>query len=44
MAIIGAGAAGLVAAYELSKYPEFEIDVLEASSRVGGRVFTVGKL
>ena len=38
--IIGAGLSGLVAAYELGKL-NFDITVLEAQSRPGGRVFTL---
>ena len=37
--IIGAGLSGLVAAYELRKL-NFDISILEAQSRPGGRVFT----
>ena len=43
VAIIGAGPAGLVAAYELMKCEGVQIDIFEASERVGGRVLTVGK-
>ena len=44
VAIIGAGPAGLVAAYELLKCAGLEkIDIFEAGDRVGGRVLTVGK-
>ena len=43
VAIIGGGPAGLIAAYELLKSDGIEIDILEASDRVGGRVLTVGK-
>ena len=40
--IIGAGPAGLTAAYELSKYPgEYEITVLEESNCFGGISRTV---
>lgn len=38
--IIGAGLAGLAAAYELSKHPELELHILEENSEVGGRVCT----
>lgn len=38
--VIGAGLAGLVAAYELVKL-NFDVTVLEAQARVGGRVLTV---
>lgn len=37
--ILGAGMAGLVAAYELQKRGH-EVTIIEASNRVGGRVFT----
>ncbi|AEI89495.1 MAG: Protoporphyrinogen oxidase HemY/PPOX [Candidatus Midichloria mitochondrii] len=40
IAIIGAGPAGLTAAYRLHK-ANLDIDVFEARDRVGGRVFTV---
>ncbi len=40
--VVGAGIAGLVAAYELSK-AGFRVDVLEARDRTGGRNFTVRK-
>lgn len=39
--IIGAGLAGLAAAYELSKTGNYHITVLEARDRVGGRVHSV---
>lgn len=38
--VLGAGCAGLAAAYELQK-EGFEVTVLEARDRVGGRVWTV---
>lgn len=38
--VIGAGLAGLVAAYELSKL-DHDVTVLEAQARVGGRVLTI---
>jgi monoamine oxidase len=38
--VVGAGLAGLVAAYELER-PGFRVTVLEARPRVGGRVVTV---
>ena len=38
IAIIGAGAAGLVAAYELSKINNIEVTLYEASDRLGGRM------
>ena len=43
--IIGAGPAGLVTAYELSKRTNTpnQIEILEATGRVGGRVLTVGE-
>jgi monoamine oxidase len=37
--IIGAGIAGLVAAYELERLG-YDVEVLEASRRVGGRIYT----
>ena len=37
--IIGAGVAGLTAAFELREFG-FDITVLEATERIGGRVFT----
>ncbi|MBD2775826.1 flavin monoamine oxidase family protein [Iningainema tapete] len=37
--ILGAGIAGLVAAYELSKLGH-EVDIMEGSPRIGGRVLT----
>ncbi|ANE03150.1 protoporphyrinogen oxidase [Corynebacterium crudilactis] len=41
-AIIGAGLAGLTAAYEIHKAdPTAHIDVLEAGERIGGKLFTV---
>lgn len=39
--VIGAGLAGLAAAYELSKHPQYRITVLEQRNRVGGRVHAV---
>ncbi|GAB3592196.1 Protoporphyrinogen oxidase [Corynebacterium faecale] len=42
IAIIGAGLAGLTAAYEIHKTdPNIHIDVLEAGERIGGKLFTV---
>jgi monoamine oxidase len=38
--ILGAGIAGLVAAYELSK-AGYQVDILEASERIGGRSLTL---
>ncbi|MEJ5928069.1 protoporphyrinogen oxidase [Corynebacterium sp. H128] len=41
-AIIGAGLAGLTAAYELRQLdPDAEIDVFEADERIGGKLYTV---
>ncbi|MDF3055585.1 MAG: hypothetical protein K0Q74_1492 [Gammaproteobacteria bacterium] len=40
IAVIGAGLAGLAAAYRLMQYG-LEVDVFEAKNRAGGRVFTV---
>ena len=39
--IIGAGPAGLTAAYELSKHPQFAVTVLEEQNRAGGISCTV---
>ena len=36
VAVIGAGPAGMTAAYQLSKNPNVEVELFEASSRVGG--------
>lgn len=42
IAIIGAGLAGLTAAYEIHQAdPSAHIDVLEAGERIGGKLFTV---
>jgi monoamine oxidase len=38
--VIGGGAAGLMAAYELSKHNEHVI-ILEAKNRLGGRIYTI---
>nr|BAS29669.1 polyamine oxidase 5 [Selaginella lepidophylla] len=38
--IIGAGISGLAAARRLAKFPVFDLTVLEASHRVGGRIHT----
>ena len=38
IAIVGAGAAGLVAAYELSQIENIEVTLYEASDRIGGRM------
>ncbi|WP_151549704.1 MULTISPECIES: protoporphyrinogen oxidase [Corynebacterium] len=41
-AIVGAGLAGLTAAYELNKHDSSaQIDVYEAADRIGGKLFTV---
>ena len=40
IAIVGAGMAGLVAGYELKK-AGYDVTILEAQNRIGGRVFTV---
>jgi monoamine oxidase len=37
--VIGAGVAGLAAAYELEQLG-YQVEVLEASSRIGGRIYT----
>ena len=39
--IIGAGPAGLTAAYELTKYPQYQVTVLEADAVAGGISRTV---
>lgn len=42
IAIIGAGLAGLTAAYEIHKLdPHVEVEVFEATDRIGGKLFTV---
>ncbi|MDN6130965.1 MAG: FAD-dependent oxidoreductase, partial [Corynebacterium casei] len=44
IAIVGAGLAGLTAAYELREVAAAEdsqVDVFEASDRIGGKLFTV---
>jgi len=41
--IVGAGAAGLMAARELTK-SGFEVTVLEGRNRIGGRIFTMGNV
>jgi monoamine oxidase len=38
--VIGGGAAGLMVAFELSKH-KYNVTVLEAKNRLGGRIFTV---
>src|SRR6188508_3046013 len=42
VAILGAGIAGLTAAYELSK-AGYEVRIIEAKARPGGRSYTVRK-
>ena len=39
--VVGAGIAGLSAAKELCKHSSFDVKILEASQRVGGRVLTI---
>ncbi|MGH3753385.1 MAG: FAD-dependent oxidoreductase, partial [Pseudonocardiaceae bacterium] len=39
IAVLGAGIAGLVAGYELERLG-YDVVMLEADSRIGGRVFT----
>ena len=39
--VVGAGIAGIGAAKELSKNSDFDVKILEASQRVGGRVLTI---
>ena len=39
--VVGAGIAGVSAAKEVCKNPNFDVKILEASHRVGGRVLTV---
>ena len=41
IAVVGAGMAGLAAAYEIAKHPEVELTLFEASDRLGGTVETV---
>lgn len=41
IAIIGAGASGLVSAYELSRISNITINIFEASDKVGGRMDSV---
>ncbi|MBX9766283.1 MAG: FAD-dependent oxidoreductase [Bdellovibrionales bacterium] len=38
--IVGGGLAGLTIAYRLRRNPDFEVEIIEASHRVGGRVHT----
>lgn len=37
VAIVGGGCAGLAAAWELSKLPDYQVDVYEKSWRLGGK-------
>ncbi len=39
--VVGAGLAGLGAAYELTKHPAYRVTVLEQRDRVGGRVYAL---
>ncbi len=41
VAIIGAGASGLVSAHELAKIDNIEVTVIEASDRIGGRMYSI---
>lgn len=41
IAIIGAGAGGLIAAYELSKIANINVSLIEASDRLGGRMDSI---
>lgn len=41
IAVIGAGAAGLVAAYELSRVRNISVSVYEANDRIGGRMDSI---
>ena len=41
VAVVGAGIAGLTAAYELTRHPEIEVTVFEAGARVAGTVETL---
>ncbi len=41
MAVVGAGMAGMAAAYEVSRDPRCDVTLFEASSRLGGTVETV---
>ena len=41
IAVVGAGLAGLTAAYEVAKRTGWQAQVFEASTRVGGRVWTL---
>lgn len=41
-AVVGAGLAGLTAAYELKKnHPDADVDVFEATDRIGGKLLTI---
>lgn len=40
VSVVGAGLAGLSAAYQLSRDPRFSVSVFEARDRVGGRTYT----
>ena len=41
-AVVGAGLAGLTAAYELKKnHKDAEVDVFEATDRIGGKLLTI---
>lgn len=39
--IIGAGISGLHAAYQLSQNGDYEVEILEASDKIGGRIMSV---
>jgi oxygen-dependent protoporphyrinogen oxidase len=41
IAVVGAGIAGLTAAYEVSRHPDVQLTLFEASDRLGGTVETV---
>ena len=41
IAVVGAGAAGLVAAYELSRVHNINVTLYESSDRIGGRMYSV---
>jgi protoporphyrinogen oxidase len=40
IAVLGGGLAGITVAYELSKHPELDVAILEATDRLGGHVHT----
>lgn len=42
--IVGAGSAGLSAAYELSKYPDIKVAIIEQSVSPGGGAWLGGQL